>query len=255
MSEKQKNQLHQLLAVETDRKNKANLIINEAVTLFIKKADHFDGLQKVYKSKDANGTQIPNETKGIVTTVKDKIDYITDPIAAGIDAQISKEQTNSSGNAVADLKIGDKTVKLSATSLLNLETWITKIRDLYKEIPTLDPTANWEKDEAAGVGFYKTSPDVKYRTEKQVKVITKAPATEKFAAQTELVSEDVQVGTYETVYKSGRISPAQKARIIERAEEFLDTVKQARALANQVEVIDTHIGKDIFAYINGSDLK
>lgn len=255
MSEKVKNQLHQLLAVENDRKQKSLLIIQEGQTTFSKRVEHFDGLSKVYTPNTENGEGIPPELKEIVTTVKSKIEYMVDPISEGIDAQISKEETNSSGNARTDLIVDGKHLgTLSATSLLALETWIVKIREMYKEIPTLDPTRNWVEDKKAGVGIFQTLPEVKYRTNKVTKPIVLYPATDKHPAQVTTVNEDIQVGKYETIYKSGRITPAQKSKILVRIDKILDAVKNARAIANQADVVNVKIGSKIFDFINGSDL-
>lgn len=251
---KQKPQLHQLLAVETDRKNQANLILAEAVTTFSKKADHFDGIIKSYQVKLEGSIEIPAEIKEVVTTVKEKVAYAAEKITKGIDAQLSKEETNNGGCAKAIVSIGSEDIELSATSLLALEKNLEKIRELYKEIPTLDPARVWDLDSKSGRNIYRTSPEIKFRTEKKQVALTLAPATKEHPAQVQLVSEDKQVGQYETIYTSGRITPRQKADLIERIESLLDKVKRARAKANQAEVIDVKIGKKIFDHINGGIL-
>jgi len=251
MSEKKGNQLHQLLAVEQDRRTKANIILTEAMTTFSKKADHFDGIIKTYTPFKEEGTKIPPETKEIVTTVSDKLKYIQNDTIKSIDAQLSKEETNASGVAIADLKVGDTDLgKFSATSLLALESQLTNLRNVYKTIPTLDPSRAWRADKASGNGIYITDPEVKFRTEKEHEPITLAKATDKHAAQVQLVSIDRQVGKYETVYKSGKITPAEKSTLLGRIDDLIDTVKRARAKANQAEVKNVKVAKKILDFIN-----
>jgi len=246
-----KNQLHQLLAVENDRKQKANLIMSETENTFVKKQEHFDGLVKTYIPKnDEDSDLIPDEIKAIVTTVADKVNYTKDAVVTAINAQLSKEETNASGEARADLVFGDKTFSLSATSLLALEQNLLKIREVYKAIPTLDPAKTWNNDSTEGNGFFKTDPEVKYRTKKITRPLVKVAATDKHPAQVELVSEDIQVGHYETIYKSGKLTPAQKSNLLSRIDDLIDSVKRTRAVANQAEVKNIEIGKEIFDFIN-----
>lgn len=250
MSEK-KNQLHQLLAVENDRKQQANNILQETIDTFSKKHDHFDGIVKKYEAYDEAEQKIPPETKEIVTTVKDKLNYSKQAISKGIDAQISKEETNASGVVKAELKVKDTSFgDLSATSLLALEQHLVKIRNMYKVIPTLDPSKKWNKKD----DVYETEEEVKYRTEKKIEKIVKYEATKEHPAQVDLINIDRQVGEYKTVYKSGKITPFQKSQLLERIDNLIVGIKKARSKANESEVKNTKIGDKIFQYINSGIL-
>lgn len=243
----EKNQLHQLLAVENERKIQANNILQETIETFSKKHDHFDGIVKIYESYDESDQKIPPETKEIVTTVKEKLEYSQQAISKGIDAQISKEETNASGTVKAELKVNSKSFgDFSATSLLALEQHLVKIRSMYKLIPTLDPTRKWNKKE----DVYETDEEIKYRTEKKVEKLVKYEATKEHPAQVDLVQLDRQVGEYKTVYKSGKITPFQKSQLLDRIDALLDAIKTARSKANESEVINKKIGDAIFQYIN-----
>ena len=250
MSEK-KNQLHQLLAVENDRKQLANNIMQETITTFLKKQDHFDGITKKYESYDEADQKIPPELKEIVDTVKSKIDYSKVAISKGIDAQISKEETNASGTVKAELKVGSISFgDLSATSLLALEQYLVKLRTMYKSIPTLDPSKKWNKKD----NIYETDNEVKYRTEKKVKPIVKYEATKEHPAQVDLISVDTQVGEYHTIYKSGKITPYDKSVLLSRIDDLINAVKKTRAKANESEVKQIKIGEKIFNFINSDIL-
>lgn len=251
MSEKEKNQLHQLLAVEPSLKaNAKNIFYDEAKTTFEKKQDHFDGVVKVYTPLEEDGDQIPDEVKELVTTVSDKMRYAQDAVIRAVDAEVSKEETNCSGDVRADLLIGSKTYQLSATSLLVLEKYLESIRGVYKAIPTLDPTKVWNNDTKAGNNRYTTEGEVKFRTVKRIIPITVAPATDKHPAQVQMINKDIQAGKYLTTYKSGRITPSQKSALLSKIDALLVNVKKARAKANQAAVVNMSVGKEIFDYIN-----
>jgi len=243
------NKLHELLAVEQDRKHKANQTIGEATKTFTSKDAYFDGMVKHYVPLEEDTEQIPDETKEIVTTVKNKLAEAIETIVAGVDAHITKEETNASGVARAKLEIGGEDFgEFSATSLLALEGHFSKIREMYRAIPTLDLTRAWDFDKKQDM--YKTDTEVKFRSVKRPKVIVKYEATEKHPAQTELLYLDFQVGKYETTYLSGKITMAQKADLLKRIDGLLEAVKTARAKANNVEVKNVKVAKKIFDFIH-----
>jgi len=251
-----KNQLHQLLAVESELRNQAAKIYQETIVTFTKKEGHFDGMVRTYEPKieGEDVTELPPEIKEVVTTVEEKLEHTEKALTKSIDAQLSKDETNANGTTRAEVVIeGDgeemKLGEFSATSLLSLENTLTKIRALYDAIPTLDPAKKWEEDETR-TGIYKTSEQVTYRTEKQPQVITLAPATKEHPAQTQLLSIDKQVGLFRVVYSSGRITPREKSEKLERIDRLIRAIKKARARANQSEVLQTKIARQIFSYIN-----
>ncbi len=86
------NKLHELLAVEQERKNKANQAIGEAKKTFTKNDPYFDGMVKHYISLEENSDEIPDETKEMVTTVKKKLEEVMELIISGIDANVSKRR-------------------------------------------------------------------------------------------------------------------------------------------------------------------
>jgi hypothetical protein len=245
-----KNKLHELLAVEQDRKHKSAQAIGEAISVFTKKDAQFDGMVKRYVTTESEDTElIPDEAKEMVSTVKDKLEAVMEAVIAGIDAHVSKEETNCSNTAKSELKVGDTDFgTLSATTLLALEGHLAKLKELYAAVPVLDNTRKWDFDSQKG--FYKTEEEIKYRSVKRPKVIVKYEATKEHPAQTELLYLDFQVGKYVTVYSSGKITPTQKATLLKRVDELLEAVKVARAKANNVEAQQMKIAKNIFDYIN-----
>jgi hypothetical protein len=245
------NKLHQLLAVESDLAQQSRAIAEETVTTFTKKADHFDGLIKVYTPDDDAGEKIPPEIKEVVTTVQDKLDYSMKSMVKAINATLSKEETNSSGKANAPLIVEDTNFgTFSATSFIAMERYLEKIRDTYKNIPTLDPTCSWTKKDTTGKVLYESVEDVKYRYVKKSTPVTLSPATDKHPAQVQLVISDSQVGKYVTVYRSGRLTPTEKSNLLERIDNIILEVKKAREKANQADVKNVEVGKMLFDFIH-----
>ena len=245
-----KNQLHQLLAVEQDRRGRATEIIAETVNLYQRKDEHLDGIVKVYSPLEEGGDTLPNEVKEIVTTVADKMQYAAPFIVKAIDAQLSKEETNATGTARADLEVdGTSFGSLSATALLALEQHLQRLLGLYRVIPTLDPVRQWNKDTGLE-NVYVSEMDVKFRTNKIETHEIAAQATKEFPAQVVKVVKDVQVGKWETLYKSGKITPLQKSTLLSRIDQLLDAVKRARAKANQAEVVQMKVGESLLGFIN-----
>ncbi len=243
------NKLHELLAVEQDRKHKAVQVVGETIKVFTKQDVQFDGVTKRYVQIQEDTEQIPDETKEMVTSVRQKLDDTLEAFVAGIDAHLSKEETNASNVAKAELIIGNESLgTFSATSLLALEGHLAKIKELYQAIPVLDATKKWEFDNQKNV--YKTEDEVKFRSVKRPQVIVKYEATKEHPAQTELLYLDFQVGKYVTSYTSGKITPAQKTTLLKRIDEILEAVKTSRAKANNVEVQNIKFGDKLFAFIN-----
>lgn len=248
------NKLHELLAVEQDRKQQAGKTIGETRKLFTKKMPYFDGTIKRYIALEEDAEQIPDERKEIVTTVAKTLKSVQEAIVTSMNATLSKEETNCSGKAHAPLEVDGVSFGIfSATSLLALESQLNRLRELYSEVPELDPAKKWYFDEQEGL--YKTDPEVKFRSVKRPKVIVKYEATEKHPAQTELLHLDFQVGKYETVNRSGRLPMTEKQAMLDRITQLIEAVKIARSKANSIEVNNVKVADQIFDFIHGNNLR
>ncbi len=248
-----KTALHELLAVEKDLRTVSDKIRKETINTFIKKDTLFDGIVKKYEALDEKDAyQNAIDSKEIVDTVPDKLLYTSKAVAAGINAIISKEETNSSGNAKSLLQVGEVNFgELSATSLLALEKELVSIRSVYASTPTLDPAKKWEKDKMETGAIFTTGEAKTIRTSKieDYKVIVQP--TDRHPAQTVKTVKDTPIGTYLTTYRSGKISPRDKSTLLGRIDKLVLAVKKARSKANQAEVVKVETGNVIFDYIHG----
>ncbi len=172
-----------------------------------------------------------------------------------MDAETTVSETNTSGKAVAELKVGDKVFgTFSAVTLLDFEKALTNLRAVYGEIPTLDPAKKWDDNSSVVPNTYRSGPVVTMRSENTKKVITLAPATEKHPAQAQVYDDVHQVGQYNTTFFSGKITPTQKSDLLQRIDDLILAVKDAKSRANNVDTKDVKIGQSIVDYVNNGIL-
>ena len=241
--------LYEVLAVEQDRKQKINAELGRLRKQFTNHPEVYDGLVKRYVPLEEDGEAIPDEERAIAVPLGTDLDAALETFDAGLRAILEKEQTNASGQATAELTVGDISFgKLAATSLLAIEGQLQKLRELYQALPTLDAARRYEIDPLTET--YATEPEVKFRSVKRPKVIVKYEATKEHPAQTELMNLDIQVGRYETVYYSTRISQGRKNELLRRIDTLLEAVRVARAKANTAEIIKTSVARQLIDYIN-----
>jgi hypothetical protein len=250
-------ELHELVAVEKDIKTTATKIIEETNVTFSKKHQLFNTHSKSYEPLKDGDDDHPDEEKAQpITTIGEKLSYFEKQIAKMFDVILQKESANANAfaNIIVKTEEDEEIIlaeKVPVSALVQLENHFELIRSkVYDVIPTLDPTKNWEKDDAAGIGKYKTPPTSKQRTNKIAKPLVLHPGTEKHAPQVQLVNEDVPVGNWITVYFSGTISPAEKSIMLSRLDLVLGAIKKARSRANKTEVKSLYIGKRLFKFIN-----
>lgn len=248
------SKLHELLAVEADKGNIATKLTEESRSTLSKKPDHFKGFTKqVTYFDEKRAAENSEDTKVVVSTVDENLAYTLDRVAAYYDVILAKEMTNQT--AKADLYVdgflfgGD----VPATFLLGMETRLKALRPLFEAVPTLPPAIAWAPDKNSGPGYWRSPKTMVPKTEKQVKFVTLAPATEKHPAQVKDWTEDVPVAKVETVEYSGMWTVQQKADALDRLDTLLQAVKQARQRANTAEVVDARLGSKMANYVlNGS---
>lgn len=244
--------LHELLAIEGDREGNYKRVMEEAVITFTKKTDHFVGqIRRLEMFDQAEQDLNTEERKELVTTVKDKLNYVQESVVQYLDIVLRKELTNQL--ATADLIIDGVMLatKLPATFLLGLETKFKNIRAMYETLPTLDPGIKWVEDAKLGKNVYITAyPDEKFKTAKKFQHQVLVAPTDKHPAQVEKWEEQIPVGKYTTTAWSGKISPAEKSALLGKIDKLIQAAKQARMRANNIDAIDRQVGKVLCDYIN-----
>lgn len=247
--------LHQTLAVEKDIKNVMSKVLTEARKTFGDRSALFLETRKSYLPHNADDTDLPDEEfTPMVTTVKEKMDYIQESVIRLLDIELQKEKANQKavGDLIVERNNGDKELimaGLPVTLLVQYENILENLRDVYNTAPTLDPAKVWEKDKNRK-DVYIADPVKRVRTKKLPEVIVKHEGNDKFPPQTELVTMDKVVGVWTHSFASGALSPKQKSNILRRIDQLIAGVKIARAKANETEVGSEEIGKKLFTFIN-----
>lgn len=233
--------MHELLAVEADHAAVADKVLKEAINTFSKKEDHFMGQTRsvtMFDEKRQQGEDV-SETKELVTTVMDKIAYVSDTLVKHWDVVFQKEATNQ--QATAELVVGGVVLlkNLPATFLLGMEGKVKRFREMVEHVPTLSPGIKWEKDPDTGAGAWRWCDEkVSFKTEKTVKHKILDAATQYHKAQIETWNEDVPVGRISVRQTSGMLSPAEKSALLERIDNMLRAVKEARQRANSIDAVN-----------------
>lgn len=242
--------LNQIIAVEKGVKSRTNDTVSE-LKHAIQKPVLFSGMRKEYRPRKDDGVKYPPEQQMVQFRYKNVLQKLERSKSELMKITARKDWTNTT--AKADVVVDGKTVlnQVPVTYLLFLEKELKDIKAFVSKLPLRDPAENW--DEGTEDGFFKTKePITTLKTSKEQKPIVLYDATERHPAQTQLVTDDVVVGTWEMVKHSGAIDRAERDRLLDRVTTFLQAVKQAREEANMApEESSPDVGKAVFGYIFG----
>lgn len=241
--------LHELLAVEADLKGGAQRSLNQILALFKDGTARLIGSTKSYKPLYEDGDDFADDVVNLATTVPDELTAFHEAYGAWMDVAFQKEVTNQ--KARADVIIDDKIVlkNVPATALLNLEAKLAEVRRVYVAIPTNDPAEEWTYNEQTGQ--WESPVRTTYRTKKERRAVILYEATPEHPAQVEAFNEDVRVGSWTSVIRTGMLSPSEKKRQLNRLDTLLRAVKQARQRANDIDAETRLVGELLFGYISG----
>lgn len=248
--------LHEIIAVEPDRKKTFQRIAVETNNTFLKRTQHFVGHSRKYESLIEGYGTFDEELSHVVTNVPQKLKHFEKSAVVALDIILQKEKSNV--KAAADIIIKEDEQEdiivandVPVQALVQFENNLISIRDaIYNVIPTLDPKNNWLLDETRGNGFYKTAEIKKRKTSKEESFTVVVQPTEHHPADVRPVTKDIQVGNWVETSFSGMMSPADKSGLLERVGKLIEATKQARARANQIDVEQGNIASKFFKYIN-----
>lgn len=247
--------LHEILAAEKTPSGAWNQLFEDTLKKFKNPAHFFDGHSKSLKMiEDSSANSMiedqNREEKPVTTTVFDTLEYALDIFAKSEDLQFQKNSTNRIASATVNWQGKPFLIDLPVDQLLGLEARLTKIRQLFSEIPTLDATKNWGKASQIGAGIWQTAnPEETTKTEKTVVPIVMSPATATHPAQVQAVQKDTVVGKFTTVKRSGAATALQKAEAIKQVDDLIVEIKQARMRANETEVVNAKMAAPLVALL------
>jgi hypothetical protein len=245
--------LQEILNIEPSIKEKGVLIIKEGENTFKNKSEHFSGFYKTFLPSEEGGVNFPPESKHVVETVENKLDYIFKSVNQMIDVELMKEFTNTTTKADLILPNGKVLLKdAPAPAFLFLEKAIVSLRNMVKLTPTLPPDEIW-KEHPNKDRIWKTDEIKTAKTQKEQVPIVMYPATEFHPAQTQMISKDVRVGEWSSIKESGAIPVEIKAKWLNNLDILENAIKKAKARANDCEIVDVKVAKAIQEFIFGSE--
>lgn len=207
----------------------------------------FDGFFKRYVKKDeADGEDLPSQAVKVQATVSELLESTQTALSPVFDLILTKDSGNCQAKGTVTVE-GLNLTDVPVTTLLFLEKELTDLRTFVSGLPVLDSADTWALD--TGSSLWKTEPVETFRTKKVSKPVVLYPATDKHPAQTQLVQEDVVVGTYQQEKHSGAIPESRKKVLLDRVSKLLAAVKTAREEANSIKVDERKMGEAVFTYL------
>jgi hypothetical protein len=226
------------------------------------KSSLYEGLTRSYQPRDEDGDQLPTEHQNVQANVDTFLNRYVEAVArdwnlmatidaanqeARADVRVPTGQTTSTGEPVYRTVLRD----VPATHLLYLARELDDVYTFVSKLPTLDPAVRWTYNENAMA--YVGDPVRTHRTKKVWRNHVKAEATDRHPAQVDTYTEDVVVGVWTLVRRSGALPLERKAQLLRRVDLLRIAVKEAREHANQVEVTDVEVARPIFDLLFGDD--
>ena len=241
--------LNQILAIEKGVKTR---VYSEVTSLHkaTQKPALMNGFHKTYQPRQEDGETYPPERQKVQYNHEDVIKRVASILTELFDITATKDWANTS--AKADVVVDGQPLlrDVPATYLLFLEKQLSDLTTFFNKMTELDSAENWLEDPTTGL--HRTESTHTQRTKKVQRPIVLYDATEHHPAQTQLITEDVVVGHWNTVKSSGAIPAPRKKQIIERIEKLAKAVKFAREEANGLEIERKYPGKEVFDYLFGS---
>lgn len=238
--------LNQVVAIEKGVKSRVYSEITE-IHKAAQKPVLFNGFVKTYERKDEDSETYPQEQQKVQMLAGDSLSRVATLLTEMFDVTATKDYGNM--KAVADIAV-DGQVLVNAVPvpfLLFLEKQLNDIRTFVENLPVLDEADEWSKDDATGL--FKTKPVATHRTKKVQKPIVLYNATPEHPAQTQLITEDVVAGYWNTIKHSGAIPKPRQRELLDRIEKFTNAVKMAREAANMTDADKVSVGKPIFDFL------
>lgn len=235
--------LHELLAVEQERKGLADRQRTATVEHFRSNPGHFMGIRRTFRpfavdeaQGDTGEERLEAETR-LVKTVSEELSGLLQVWAKAMDLGFVIDEANT--QARADVRINGEVLleQVPATYLLQLEKRLREVRAVFAAVPTFDPVRLWTPDPGADKEHVlRAEPVVTVRKQRTRQYNVMVEATKEHPAQVDVVETDQPVGEIRAYEWTGMVSPRQKTALVEQVDTLIAAVKQARSRANGVEV-------------------
>ena len=247
----EKLKLHEVVAIRKGVKSRA---YGELTELYrrAQKDDLYAGLSREFTAIDDDGETFPSESRRVQLTATEVLKRARKLRTAYLDIEATQELGNR--EARADVVVDGQVIlsEMPVTLLIFLEKELSDLHTFVGGMPTLDESKSWSADPNSNL--FRTDSVRTHKTKKVQRAIVLYDATEHHPAQTQLITDDVTIGHWSTVYTSGALPVPRKEALLERIDTLRNAVKRARARANDTEVERREIGDAIFGFLFGPGL-
>lgn len=218
------------------------------------RGDPFTGHTRTYEPVDAEGGQLPEESRTVRTIVKALLFTFLTKWTNYITAVTRRDEANAT--ARGDITIDGQVLKrgVLTTTLLKIEKDCdSQIQAVFDTLPTLDAGQTWKYDE--NFGLYVSEPVKNNRTVNEQVPVVLYPPTEKHPAQTQLVNKAIHKGTFTTINYSGKYPVDEKNKQIERLTKLKIACSVAREGANDAKAPESDLGQRIYDFLTTGTIK
>lgn len=228
--------LHTIAALHKGGKERAHLELT-ALHKESQKSALYSGQSKRYNPFDELDLDRPTDVNERVQLRSQDVTHALHEIMRPLwDTEATLDATNQRANA--DIIINGTVIaeKVPATFLLFMQKQLDYWRTFIEKLPTLPLTEDWVYDPS--VGYYVTTPVKTVSNRKKTVPPVLHPGNDRHPPQVQAHQEDVPVGTWESVKRSGALPIDAKGNLLTRVNILQDAVKAARERANMTPVID-----------------
>lgn len=242
--------LNQILAIESNKKKHHHEEISK-LHHATQKGPLMNGFHRSYSPKDEEGESLPPESQKVQFRYKEVISQVCDKLADLFDVTATKDWSNC--EAKSDVVVDGEIFLEGAPVpfLLYLEKQLDDMRTFVSKMVELDPGETWNWDENSGQ--WRSDPVLQTKKEKRKKPLVLYPATTEHPAQTQVIDEEVIIGTWSKTKFSGAIPGPEKKRLLVRVETLTEAVKFAREQANSTEAVQKKVGKKVLGFVFGEE--
>jgi hypothetical protein len=215
----------------------------------------FNGMSKTYEPLNEED---PDKPDGETALVQQRTDEMLTGITQQLTELFDRTATLEYGNtkATGDVVVDGQVLLQGApaTYLLFLEKQLNDLHTAVGRMPVLSPEFTWQSDPNRNCWVSETVKKV--RTKKTPKVVFTATSktTAKDGSVTEqqqgqVVTEDLPVGYWNTIYFSAALPATRRKQLCGRILMLQDAVKQARERANVTAVENEKVAKPLLDWV------
>lgn len=243
--------LGQIIGIEKDARKEGTGALTRAYHE-VQKDGPFTGQSRRYRPRvDPNdgGIQLPAVEERVQLTVEELISGVLGPLGRMYDASATRDYTNATDAARADVRVGDIVLVSHAPLpfILWMEKQVDELTAFVGRFPTHDPSTEWVIEDPRGV--YQSTPVETTRQVSQPDAKVIVPPTGPHPAVVERFNVQVVEGFWTVRGKTGSISVDRKATILARLSSIKAALHVAREEANRAEIESVAVGDRVLSFV------